>query len=120
VFDRILTFGGLAVILAVVVIWVLFPIYDIGGGKSVRRPIWSPAELPIRHGYDDIAPEDIERLSKDPAQREILESMRSLPRSYSATPIWVGRRGNPKNVLFGVVFLLVAAYAITLKVRGIA
>jgi hypothetical protein len=76
--------------------------------------------LPIGHGYDLLTQEEIERLSKDPEQRRIIESMKNMPRSYKSHPVWIGNRhGPPKNYLFAGAALISFAYLAALKLRGV-
>ncbi|HMP80779.1 MAG TPA: hypothetical protein PKD54_15095 [Pirellulaceae bacterium] len=118
--DIPILLGGLILVLAVIVIWLLFPVYNLPDGKSVYRPVWDPPQLPIGNNFDLLSEEDIERLSRDPGQREILEDMQNLPRSLSATPNWIGFRfSRTKNWLFVLAILTVFGYVWLLRHKGV-
>lgn len=118
--DQLIFGGGLIVCLVAVAVWLAFPVYQLQGGGYAHRPVWAPPQLPIRHGYDDLSEADIARLSQIPGQREILENMRTMPRSYSSHPFWIGNRyGPPKNALFLLAVLTIAGYVALLRHRGI-
>jgi len=118
--DKVIFLGGLAVVMTLLVATILFPIYQLLDGTIVRRPLWSPPQIPIRHAYDELAPQDIERLMKDPVQRQLLESMKSAPRSFEPRPIWIGNRwGPPKNRLAFAFAFTALGYVALLKWRGI-
>ncbi|HMO35973.1 MAG TPA: hypothetical protein PKA06_08020, partial [Gemmatales bacterium] len=78
----------------------LAPVYYLPRGEYVRHWRWNAPTYPVRHGYDELSKEDLERINQDPRQREILEGMKNLPREIEATPIYVGsRRGPGRNTL---------------------
>ncbi len=118
--TRLLLLAGFTEVVLVVAIWICFPLYSDLKGNYVRRPIWAPLQIPIGHDYDRLSQEDIDRLSQIPGQREILESMKNSPRSFSATPIWIGNRyGPPKNFLSFLAFASIAGYLYILRRVGI-
>ena len=41
-FDRLLVFGGLMVVVAVILAFLLFPLYELRDEVVVRRPLWNP------------------------------------------------------------------------------
>ena len=41
-FDRLLVFGGLMVVVAVFLAFLLFPLYELRDEVVVRRPLWNP------------------------------------------------------------------------------
>jgi hypothetical protein len=84
----------------------LAPIYHMPDGGYERHWRWNAPVLDIRHGYDDLKPEDIERLSKDPQQRQILEDMRNMPRTMPISPIYVGSRWGPGRNQFGYLAIV--------------
>lgn len=97
--------GGLVFVILIVAVAVMLPTYQLPDGKIVRRFIWDPPMMKIGHGYDLMSPVDIERLSKDPRQREILEGMKNLKREQPLQPIWIGTRYSPRKNFLGFVAL---------------
>lgn len=109
----------LAVTLLPVIILVILaglaPIYMKLDGTYERHWIWNAPSIPVRHGYDDLSPEDIKRLSADPRQREILEGMKNMPRSIPIEPIYIGPRTGPgRNVLGYLAMMSVIAWILLL------
>ncbi len=118
--DGVILIGGLIVVLAIIIAWIFFPVYQLHGGTYAHGCILNPPQLPVGHNEDLLSAEDIERISKDPRQLEILEGMRKMPRSIPATPHWVGNRyGPPKNYLFAAAVLSVIGYGLLLRSKGV-
>jgi hypothetical protein len=110
--DIILLASTLAVVLVLVTLTLLAPVYFVPGQGYERHWVWDAPVIPVRHGYDDLSPEDIERLNRDPRQREILENMKNLPRSIPCTPIYIGpRTGEGRNPLGYLTMLSVIAWS---------
>ena len=94
--DKLPVIGGLLVVV-VFLAFVLFPLYELRDEVVVRRPLWNPPVTTLLDGTLDMAPEDIERLSKDPRQREILDGLRK-PLVIRHSPNWISyskRRTTP-------------------------
>lgn len=107
----------LAVSLVLVLILVLFaalaPIYRMPDGTYERHWVWNAPRLPVGHGFDNLSPEDIKRLSADPRQKEILDGMKNLPRSIPIDPIYIGPRTGPgRNVLGYLAMMSVIAWVL--------
>lgn len=105
----------LAITLVPVIILVLLagmaPLYMKPDGTYERHWIWNAPSIPVRHGYDDLSPEDIKRLNADPRQREILEGMKNMPRSIRIEPIYIGpRKGPGRNILGYLAMMSVIAW----------
>lgn len=89
----------------------LAPIYMLPNGTYERHWVWDAPSLKVRHGYDDLSKEDIERLNADPHQRQILEGMKNMPRSYPIHPIYLGSRWGPgQNVLGYLAMMSIIAW----------
>lgn len=87
-------------VIILVVLAALAPMYRMPDGSYERHWVWNAPTLKIRHGYDDMKPEDIERLNKIPEQKKILDGMKAMPREMPITPIYIGSRWGPgRNVL---------------------
>jgi hypothetical protein len=111
--DFILLGSTLAVVTVLVVFALLAPIYYVPGEGYQRHWVWNAPEIPVGNGYDRLSPEDIDRLSRDPRQREILENMKNAPRSIPSTPIYLGSRySESRNLLGHLALLAVIAWVI--------
>jgi hypothetical protein len=86
-------------------------VYLVPGGGYERRWVWNAPVITVRHGEDELSPADLERLNKDPRQREILENMKRMPRTVPCTPIYFStRHGLGRNPLGNVALLSVVAW----------
>jgi hypothetical protein len=93
-------------VLLLVLFAYMAPVYMLQNGTYERHWRWNAPVIQIRHGYDDMKPEDIERLSKDPHQKEILDNMKNLPRTRPCTPIYIGSRRGPGRNWVGYLAML--------------
>jgi len=91
----------------------LAPVYRMPDGTFQRHWVWNAPTMPVGHGYDDMTPQDIARLSADPAQRKILEDMQNMPRSIPISPIYIGSKYSPgRNSLGYAALIAVVSWSI--------
>ncbi len=127
--DAAILFGGLVPVLIACALFILFPMYQLLDMSVVRRPVWNPPRIVVREAFQDLTPEDIARMERDPRQREFVEGLKK-PIIFEPKPSWLGyRKRDPNRPLRGpqyppnglLYFFLgsVALYACALKYRGI-
>jgi hypothetical protein len=97
---------ALVPVLVLVVLAYLAPIYHMPNGTYERHWRWNAPTRPVGHGYDLMKPEDIERLSKDPVQKQILENMKNMPRSMPIEPHYIGSRWGPGRNTLGYIAMM--------------
>ncbi len=98
-------------VLILITLTVLAPIYYMPNGSYERHWVWDAPTLKVGHGYDNLKPEDIERLNADPHQRKILEGMKEMPREMPISPIYIGTRWGPgRNSLGYITMMCVIAW----------
>ena len=115
----ILTVGG-TMMCALILVAVMFPIYQLPNGKAVRRFVCLPPVISIPSSLNWLEKKDVDRLDRDPAQHAILHSIRSAPEHYSPPPIWFGYKDNPtKNNLSIATIVVAIGYFWILRHKGI-
>lgn len=86
-------------VLVLVILAALAPVYHMPSGHYERHWVWNAPTIIVRHGYDDLTPEEIARLNAVPQQKQILDGMKALPREVPISPIYVGGRRHGQNLL---------------------
>lgn len=98
-------------VLGLVLLAALAPVYYVPNRGYERHWVWNAPTIKVRHGYEELSPEDLQRLNADPRQKAILDGMKSMPREVPIAPIYIGSRWGPgRNTLGYFAMMSVIAW----------
>ena len=99
--------------------WLLFPKYLVEGNWR-HAFVFDPPTAQVGNRIDQLSPEDLKRLWKDPRQAEAILAMRGMPDEIELKPSWIGSKHNgSRNLLFANLVLACVAFFAGLKWTGI-